>query len=627
MSSKAAIRPAGAAGGATQAAAPERRGRPLWQYFTLALVLAVVPLALVATGLLLAQAQQERVKLERALASTAKTLSLAVDREVRSYAVLLRTLAESESLYESDLARFYVIAARVARENNAAFVSLFSADGHQLLNTARPYGLPLPQPFFGSQNPAAPAGQPPVGDIHALQRVLSTGQPGNSNLYRSLATGQLLITVDVAVRRDGKVVYALNIAFEPSALQVLLDQPTGALDTLGVIIDANDFILARWDGRLDTIGKPAARDYQAARAESPNFVTSGVSLEGRPVIFAAYTSPLTGWTSVASIGGEHVDAQVRRIWIVGALMTLTGMIVGVALAYYLGRRINASLQSLVDVASGQNVPVQDAIDAMEITALREALLRARTTEREAAADRERSAAARARQLELEQASTQKDRFIATLSHELRNPLGVIRNTIALLQHGGSTEKAVGILERQTNHLIRLIDDLLDLSRLARDKIRLENETLDLRSVIAESIELVQARLDRRTQTLSIEQPDHPLQILGDRVRLRQVIANLIDNASKYSPEASLITVRLAVAGGFARLVVSDEGPGIDAGHLETIFEPFVQMPDPRLQQTEGLGLGLPLARQLVELHGGRLEVRNRATGTGCEAEIELPLAG
>ena len=127
---------------------PSNRGRPLWQFLSLALVLAIVPVALVATGLLLAQAREERAKLERALANTARTLSIAVDREVRGYAVLLRTLAESQALQEGDLARFYSVASRVAKEHGAVFVSLFSADGRHLLNTARAYGSELPQPFL-----------------------------------------------------------------------------------------------------------------------------------------------------------------------------------------------------------------------------------------------------------------------------------------------------------------------------------------------------------------------------------------------------------------------------------------------------------------------------------------------
>ena len=196
-----------------------------------------------------------------------------------------------------------------------------------------------------------------------------------------------------------------------------------------------------------------------------------------------------------------------------------------------------------------------------------------------------------------------------------------------MRHGGDQGKALGILERQTHHLIRLIDDLLDLSRLVRGKIHLVGESLDLRAVLGESVELVEPRMKAQRQHLTIEQPALPVRVNGDRIRLRQVIANLLDNAAKYAPAASTITVKLVAEDDLARLTVTDEGPGIDPANLESIFEPFVQVPDPRTQSTEGLGLGLPLARQLLELHGGTIVVRNVSVAGGCEVEIKLPLAG
>ena len=601
------------------------RGRPLWHYLALGVTAAIMPMALVATGLLLAQAGEEKARLERALANTAQTLSLAVDREVRGYEVLLRTLAESQALRDGDLARFHEVAARVARENEAAFISLFAADGRQLLNTALPFGAPLPQPF----QPTAAAvqstpGEPPVADTSALQRVISGARASNSNLFRSLTTGKLLININVPVVRDGALRSVLNIGLEPTVLRELLLAPASSRDALGVIIDANDFILARWDGKPETVGTHAGADYRRARAQSNAFVTSGTSRDGQQVMFAAYTSAFTGWTSVASVQGEQLYAETNRIWVIGALATLASMLAGIALAYYLGRRINASMQALVDVASGGEPRTDDAIPAQEIVALQNALLRARATEREAAGERERTAAARARQIELEQAAKEKDRFIATLSHELRNPLGVIRNAASLLRHGGKREEVLPVLERQTAHLARLIDDLLDLSRLAQGKVRLDPELLDLRAVLSEAVELVQSQTDRRHQRVEIEQPAEPVRVHADAMRMRQVLANLLDNAAKYSPQGSRIAVTLAVAGDSARLTIRDQGPGIDPSRIESVFEPFVQLAEPGSKPTDGLGLGLPLARELLQMQGGLIAVRN--VEGGLEVLIELPLA-
>ena len=601
------------------------RGRPLWHYLALGVTAAIMPMALVATGLLLAQAGEEKARLERALANTAQTLSLAVDREVRGYEVLLRTLAESQALRDGDLARFHEVAARVARENEAAFISLFAADGRQLLNTALPFGAPLPQPF----QPTAAAvqstpGEPPVADVSALRRVISGARASNSNLFRSLTTGKLLININVPVVRDGALRSVLNIGLEPTVLRELLLAPASSRDALGVIIDANDFILARWDGKPETVGTHAGDDYRRARAQSNAFVTSGTSRDGQQAMFAAYTSAFTGWTSVASVQGEQLYAETNRIWVVGALATLASMLAGSGLAYYLGRRINASMQALVDVASGGEPRTDGAIPAQEIVALQNALLRARATEREAAGERERTAAARARQVELEQAAKEKDRFIATLSHELRNPLGVIRNAAALLRHGGKREEVLPVLERQTAHLARLIDDLLDLSRLVQGKVRLAPELLDLKAVLSEAVELVQTQMDRRHQRVEIEQPAEPVRVHADAMRMRQVFANVLDNAAKYSPQGSRIAVTLAVAGDSARLTIRDQGPGIDPSRIESVFEPFVQLAEPGSKPTDGLGLGLPLARELLQMQGGFIAVRN--VEGGLEVVIELPLA-
>ena len=600
------------------------RGRPLWHYLALGLAGAILPVALVATGLLLAQADEEKARLEQALANNAQTLSLAVDREVRGYEVLLRSLAESQELRQADLGRFHEVAARVARENEAVFISLFAADGRQLLNTALPYGASLPQPFQASVPVQSPPSDPPVADVSALRRVMSGARASNSNLFRSLATGKLLININVPVMRDGALRYVLNIGLEPSVLRQLLTAPSSSRDALGVIIDANDFILARWDGKPETIGTRAGADYRKARAASNAFVTSGRSREGRQVMFAAYTSAVTGWTSVASVQGAQLYAETNRIWLGGALATLASLLVGIALAYYLGRRINASMQALVDVASGGEPRTDGAIPAQEIVALQSALLQARATQREAAAERERAAAAHARQVELEQAAKEKDRFIATLSHELRNPLGVIRNAASLLRHGGKREEVLPVLERQTAHLARLIDDLLDLSRLVQGKVRLAPELLDLKAVLREAVELAQPQIDRRHQRIEIEQPPEPVRVSADALRMRQVLANLLDNAAKYSPPGSRIAVTLAFAGDSARLTIRDQGPGIEPSRIESVFEPFVQLAEPGSKPTEGLGLGLPLARELLQMQGGRIAVRN--VEGGLEVLVELPLA-
>jgi two-component system, chemotaxis family, CheB/CheR fusion protein len=246
-------------------------------------------------------------------------------------------------------------------------------------------------------------------------------------------------------------------------------------------------------------------------------------------------------------------------------------------------------------------------------------------EREELRERERAALAQARL-----ANQAKDEFLAMLAHELRNPVGVIVNALAVLDAAAAPpderERARRLIERQTSHLARLLDDLLDVARIGGRLIDVERVPVDLRMAVEHAVESERHRIERKRQRLTLSLSDRPATVLGDPVRLQQIFGNLLNNASKYTPVDGSIQLGLEVAGEQAVVTVTDNGPGIPPDKLDAIFDLFVQA-NPSLARTEGgLGIGLTLVRQLVEIHGGDVRARSEGSGRGACFTVRLPLA-
>jgi len=601
-----------------------RQLRSLRQFLALLVLVAVAPIAVVAAGLLMAQARSETRTLERALSVNAHTLSLAIDREMANYETLLTTLAIAPHLQREDYAGFHAYAQQVANKYQAAFISLFSPDGRQVLNSSQPYGAPVLSPVE-LPDPGPDLKAPPHGDGTALRKALREGVRTNSNLFRSRSLGRIVFTVNHPVMRDGKLAYVLNVGIDPAVFRDLLTRPSSGPSPLIVVVDGNNLLVGRWDGRADLFGSPAKSDYRKARAGGGNFIARTTTREGEPAIYAAHTSSVTGWTAIYGLRTAQAAAVTQSIWVIGAIAVALSLLLGGWLAYRYATQITRSLRLLTDAAAGKTSVYSEAA-IPEFAAVHAALLRARAADSIAAQEREKHVVARTRQEELEEASRAKDQFIRTLSHELRNPLGAIRNATLLLRQGVPSEMPLAIVERQTAQLVRLVDDLMDVSRLSMGKLSLKKERLDLRVSIAESVEGVQHRLTQKRQLVEIQQPDEALEVVADASRIKQVLTNLLDNASKYSPPDTQLQVALSRSGDVARITVRDEGRGVDAADLERVFEPFVQLTAQRSEQTEGLGLGLPIARQLIQQHGGDITMASAGAGKGSVVTVELPLA-
>lgn len=226
----------------------------------------------------------------------------------------------------------------------------------------------------------------------------------------------------------------------------------------------------------------------------------------------------------------------------------------------------------------------------------------------------------------EEATRTKDEFLAMLGHELRNPLAPILTALQLLRLKNQTSREHEVIERQVESLMRLVDDLLDVSRITRGKIDLQMRAVECAEVAARAIETASPALERKQQRLDIDVPQRGLVLHADPARAAQIIANLVTNASKYSDEGRVITLRAARDGDNVVIRVRDEGIGIAPDMLDHVFDLFVQQPQALDRSAGGLGLGLAIVRSLVHMHGGRVRATSEGIGCGSEFIVELPLA-
>ncbi|HEX9945131.1 MAG TPA: PAS domain-containing protein [Thermoanaerobaculia bacterium] len=231
---------------------------------------------------------------------------------------------------------------------------------------------------------------------------------------------------------------------------------------------------------------------------------------------------------------------------------------------------------------------------------------------------------------LREADRRKDEFLATLAHELRNPLAPIRNAVQILQVQGPPDPdlqwAREVIDRQAQQLTRLVDDLLDISRITRGKIELRKERVELAAIVDRALETSHPAIEASRHRLTVTFPEEPLYVTADLTRMAQVLANLLNNAAKYTRPGGHIQLAAGRSGDEAVIKVRDDGIGVPAEMLSRIFELFAQV-DTSLERAQGgLGIGLTIARSLVEMHGGRIEAASGGLGRGSEFTVRLPLA-
>ena len=230
----------------------------------------------------------------------------------------------------------------------------------------------------------------------------------------------------------------------------------------------------------------------------------------------------------------------------------------------------------------------------------------------------------------ERAQRRQTEFLAVLAHELRNPLAPIRTAAALLGRVNADEpllaRVQGVIERQVVHISRMVDDLLDVSRVNTGKLRLESRKVEMAGIISEAVEACRPVMAARGQVFNLQLPPWSPEVHGDPVRLAQILSNLLDNASKYTKDGGTIWFSTAVSHDTLAITISDDGIGITAEALPKVFDPFVQDLHATVFNGVGLGIGLTVVRELVEAHGGRIVASSAGSGLGSQFVVTLPLA-
>src|SRR5690606_5930507 len=350
-------------------------------------------------------------------------------------------------------------------------------------------------------------------------------------------------------------------------------------DWVGVVLDRDATIVAHTADPAHKVGRTASASLREALTREAHGWFQRETLEGREVFTPYRRSPYSGWTVAMGIPTTAFEASSRRPLTLLAAFGMVSLGASVALAWLLSRRGVASLRDLaeaVEALGAGDSPVTAASrtgssSIAEVDRLRDAfveaarLIRARSEERDRVEDSLRTAEAA-----LREADRRKDEFMAMLGHELRNPLGIISTSVQLLRRSeppdGKPPQLGAVMERQVEHMTRLLDDLLDASRIAAGRIQIEQRPCDFTAIVRDTSEDYRNPLAANGIELELELPDRPLWITGDPVRLAQIVANLLHNANKFTDAGGKVTVRLAQAHDpdTAVLTVSDTGVGMEA---------------------------------------------------------------
>ncbi|WP_420475525.1 ATP-binding protein [Noviherbaspirillum sp. ST9] len=591
-------------------------------YLTLTAAAVLVPVILFAAVALNMLLNAERKAALRAVHETARATALSVDRELAAAEARLRALATSQHLTRQNLDSFYW-QARNTLGSEEGWIVLFDRSGQQLVNTRTAFGDPLPR-----------RSRPEIGI-----ETMRNGSVYVSNLLHGNVVNRPVISVEVPVPHPDGPRFILSQAFVAEYFNRVFDQAAMAPDGVIGIFDRDGLTVARSRGAAEFVGKPTVPDLiEAARSADEGMLRTR-NLEGKEV-YGIYTrSKMSGWIVAVGVPINHIEDAARKAVLVSGIGLLAAIAGAIVVAYLLGRRladaIGGAVRSATALGRGEQ-PAETSSGVVEVDRLHAALAEAGTIlrrERDSrtAAEAERAALfaseQEARRL-AEQQNKTKDEFLAMLGHELRNPLGAISNAVAIMETAGlsaeSSQRAQAVISRQSQHLARIVDDLLDVSRVMSGKVFLNRQHLDL----AESVRHCVASLSgtRRIGAHTLDVDVEPAWVDADPTRIEQVISNLLLNAAKYTPGAGCITVRVRACEGKAMLTVSDNGIGIPAQLMSQIFDVFVQGPAQLDRSQGGLGIGLALVQRLVMLHGGTVTAHSDGAGKGSMFIVALPLA-
>ena len=410
---------------------------------------------------------------------------------------------------------------------------------------------------------------------------------------------------------DKTFLRARSISFVAGALGLL------ALGAFVFLVDRN--LRAR-----DAAAAEIARQRETLRVTLASIGDGVITTDtsGRVVFLNGEAETLTGWKSDDAKG-----KPLARVFRIVSEETRQPVENPAARALRDGMVVGPGNHSLLIGRDGAERPIDDC--AAPIRDLDDRVAGVVLVFRDVTEDRASTNQLRKLATELSEADRRKNEFLAMLAHEIRNPLAAIRNSVAVLKLAGrAAETSVAAqetIDRQMAHLVRLVEDLLDVSRISRGRLALRQSRIDLRQALDQAIEASRSICTDNEQALDVEVPDTPLYVNGDATRITQAIGNLLSNACKFTPRGGRIQLSVGIENGHAIVCIRDNGIGIAREHLSGLFDMFSQI-DTSLERAQGgLGIGLNLVKQLVEMHGGRVEARSDGVGSGSEFIVHFPL--
>jgi signal transduction histidine kinase len=537
--------------------------------FLLVVLATALPVWLGSAVLLYNAEIDARALVERDAGATARSVMVAIDRDVAAATVLAETLATSQSLLEGDLARFYVRASNaIQRSGVGSNLVLSDASGQQVLNTLQQFGQPLPR----------------HGNPNIVQTVFATAKPMISDLYIGGLMRRPVLSVEVPVIRDDKVIYDLSIGLFPERKSAILRQQRLPAGWIAGVIDSTGSIIARSQDESRFVGQKATQAFLQAIAQKPvgAGTTAGRTLEGVSVSTAWARSDVSGWTVAVAVPSAELTDRVWRFLALSVACTLALIVINLAMAAAIGRRLEA-----------------------------------RTIE---------STTARVGQQGVEEAARARSSYFAYLSHELRTPLMAVSGCAERIATRSQDAKVLDYCERidrNTNHIIDIIEQIQSYARHEAGELKLHKTPLDVADKVQSSVDLLEgiARQAGVEVQCKIDERIPPLN--ADEVRLRQILINLLSNAIKFTPRGGTVTISAEQVGTDCVIRVADTGIGISANDLPRIVLPFAQVENAQTGKRRGTGLGLPLSKGLVEQHGGSLTLAS-VPGFGTTVTVRLP---
>jgi signal transduction histidine kinase/ActR/RegA family two-component response regulator len=567
---------------------------------------AMLPVLAFAVLVSIVLLRQDNATVQRAALDRARAMMTGVDAVLGGEVTTVQALAASSVLASDDLPGFHAEALRVLKTQPTwTTVTLIRPSGEKVIDVARPFGAELP----------------PVRDLKSVFDAVATRKPVIGPVSSAGESGPG-VPIRVPVIRDGDVAYVLAAVVRPGSFEELINRQRLPAGWISGIIDQNGRFVARVPPRPP--GELASTSFREASQQAPEGWYRGLTVDNKDTYTAHVRSDYSGWAIGLAIPADIVLSGVRKTSLLIGIGVLVSIVLAMGIVGLSGRRIARPIVSLAEVArsigtGGARPAVVDG-GVEEVTAVAAALEDAdiAVRERQSLIQREKDA--------LQAADRSKDEFIAALSHELRNPLAALTAASYVLRTAKPADPAAGdarnVIERQTRHMSRMIEDLLDVSRIIMGKAHLVLERLDLAQLVANTVAAWRASERFADRIVAVDA--QPVWVRADRTRMEQVIANLLDNAVKFTPSRTRIDVDVHRDGDVAMFSVKDHGPGLAPDLMARVFDVFVQGEQGVGRSQGGIGVGLTLVRRLVELQGGEVAVASAGSGKGATFTVRLP---